>query len=377
MSMDLIAFISHPVSIVFALSCAVQLFIHWYLYGQLVYFRRKDTKVETSPPISVIITAKNEAKNLKRFLPSILNQNYPDFEVIVVNDHSEDETEEVLHNFKTKYKNLEIVNLDKNIKDRPGKKLALSLAIRKARNEILLFTDADCEAASSEWILEMVKNYKAQTQIVLGFSAYRIGSSVWHLMVGYDTFFTGLHYLSLALAGKPYMGVGRNLSYRKSFFFEKKGFKHQLHVPFGDDDLFVNRNATRTNTTVSLAPKSFIYTLPPPSLKSWFRQKLRHNLAGNEYTSSSRYLLGSIYMSHYLFWLAGLLSILLNPEITPALLLFLIRYISAYTVSLLAHKKIPSMKAPALLIIYELIYFFIYLPLMAFEVKFLKSYRGW
>jgi hypothetical protein len=92
-----------------------------------------------------------------------------------------------------------------------------------------------------------------------------------------------IQYFSFARIGMPYMGVGRNLAYRKSFFIEKKGFVNHYHVSSGDDDLFVNQNGNRKNTRIEFVPESHTVSEPKADLQSWIYQKSRHATTGKFY----------------------------------------------------------------------------------------------
>lgn len=282
------------------------------LFRRLAFYKSKKEPTDTYPPVSVIISAKNEEENLTQHLPSILEQDYPDFEVIVVNDQSEDETDTVLRDLSKKYKNLKLVKVEPHIKEYPGKKFALTLGIRKSQYEILLFTDADCKPLTNQWIKSIARNYSDEKEIVLGYSPYQRKNSILNLFICFDTFYTALLYFSFALAGKGYMGVGRNLSYRKNLFY-KSGFASHLHIPSGDDDLFVNENATKNNIAIEIDPASFVVSIPKKKSQQWYQQKIRHLKSGKEYKKRDKSRLGWIWLGHFTFYISFLVAILLNP----------------------------------------------------------------
>ena len=212
-------------------------------------------------PVSVIISARNEANNLTENLPLILEQNYPDFEVIVVNDCSLDDSENVLKEFQLKYPHLKMVTVTEHDRFKTGKKFALTMGIKAAKNEHLLFTDADCQPASADWISRMMaSNFSGSTEIVLGYSPYYRTSGFLNSFIRFETLKTAINYLSAALAGNAYMGIGRNLAYTKTLFFKNKGFASHMHVLSGDDDLFVNQNATADNTAIEIHPDAFTFS---------------------------------------------------------------------------------------------------------------------
>ena len=253
---------------------------------------------------AIIISAKNEAQNLKNNLSSFLNQKPQDFHLIVIDDHSDDETLTILDNISPKYPHLRVLKNE----DRPGKKYALSYAIRNTNKDYLLFTDADCYANSDNWLKKMTSLLNEKTKIVLGYSPYT-GKSFLSKFIRFETFMTALQYLSYALAGLPYMGVGRNMAIEKSFFNDSNGYNSHLELQSGNDDLFVNENANAGNTTIQIDPETFIYTTPPQTLKEFIRQKTRHISTSFRYKTIHKFLL-SLYafsiLGFYIFLISGL-----------------------------------------------------------------------
>lgn len=225
-------------------------------------------------PVSVIVYAKNESENLRKHLPALLAQEYPAFEVIVINDGSTDESEDVLKTLKNEYKHLYHTYIPENARYLSRKKLSLTIGIKAAKYDLLLFTEANCEPVSPQWIASMVQPYRAnETEVVLGFCAYRHTHGFFHKLVAYDNLLTGLQYLSCALKHHPYAGDGRNLSYRKSLFFEHKGYYKSLGLHAGDDDLFINETANGKNTAVVYSPGSLTEMAPVDYFAMWKEMK--------------------------------------------------------------------------------------------------------
>lgn len=299
----------------------------------LVYFRRvgnyREAAVSTETlTVSVVIAARNEYHHLVKNLQAILEQDYPSFEVVLVNDASDDETEEYLKELVLKYKHLNVVKIQSNLNFFRGKKFPLGLGIKAAKNEWLLLTDADCCPNGPHWIREMQKHFTNKTEVVLGYGAYTQAKGLLNKMIRWETVHTAMQYFSFALAGRPYMGVGRNLAYRKSLFNKGKGFLAHYHVASGDDDLFVNQNATRANTTICLAPESFTTSAPARSFSEWTRQKRRHLTTGKYYKPSDKFLLAGWPVSMVIF-IAGIVFLatqMFNPAILG--LMLLVRQIS-------------------------------------------------
>lgn len=226
------------------------------------------------PSVSVIVYAKNESDNLKQYLPLILEQVYPNYEVIVVNDGSTDESDTILKSFELKYKHLYHTYIPEEVKYLSRKKLALTVGIKAAKHDILLFTEANCRPLSPKWIEMMAKNFTPGTDIVLGFGAYEKEKGFWHRLASYDNLISGLQYLSSALRKHPYMGSGKNLAYRKELFFQHKGFYKSLNLHAGEDDLFINEIANKHNTHVELSPESITMQAPFERFKVWKEMKV-------------------------------------------------------------------------------------------------------
>lgn len=281
----------------------LNLFYHYWFWIRLLLYKDKQSvfnRQESS--VSVIIAARNEAVNLAKHLPAFLEQDYPDFEVVVVNDCSYDESEDVLKEMQLRYPRLKVVTIAEQPKYPTGKKFALTLGIKAAEHNVLLFSDADCYPASPQWIRQMQKQYIDKTEIVLGYGAMAREKSLLNLFIQYDTVLTALQYLSHALAGRAYMGVGRNLSYYRSLFFFHKGFVSHIKHLSGDDDLFVNQASTGANVRISIEPEAHTITIPKKSWKAWHRQKNRHNSTGKYYRKSDKFWLSFFAFSHLMLF---------------------------------------------------------------------------
>src|SRR5882762_3058603 len=288
---------------IFCLICLIQLFYYAWFFIRLAFFRKPSREKSQQHPVSVIICARDEAANLAENLPGALAQTYPStHEVIVVNHNSQDDTRYLLEEFKKTFKGLHIVNLEYEAKGIPGKKYPLSMGIKEARYEIVLLTDADCVPASEFWMQKMQDGYHNGIEVVLGYSPYKKSPGFLNKIIRFDTFHTALQYLSYALAGLPYMGVSRNLSYKKDVFLRNKGFSAINHLPGGDDDLFINKVATRINTAIVVDPDTFTLSEPKKTFGEWFRQKTRHYSTAKYYKPLHKFLLGSYSSSHILFY---------------------------------------------------------------------------
>ena len=314
------------------------------------------------PPVSVIICAKNEQENLQNFLPSVLEQNYPNFEVIVVNDGSTDDTEEVLNLLSQKYSNLYYTTMPNRVKVLSPKKLAVTVGIKAAKNELLIFTDADCSPISKDWLSLMVRNFSPKTDFVLGFGDYFLEKTVTNHLISFDTLFIAMQYFGFAYRGFPYMGIGRNMAYRKSTFLKKRGFAGHLHVASGDDDLFVNSTANRENTHIECVKESKTLSVSRSSFSRWVSQKRRHLSASPFYSAKSKRMLGWEVLSRGMFY--TLFTLLLCTKnlffIVFALSLFLIKFVAQIIVINLTAKQLGCRK-----FIFTIIFWDIALPLIS------------
>jgi glycosyltransferase involved in cell wall biosynthesis len=316
--------------IVFLLSVIIQIYFV-YFFAKFIRFKISIPEIDEKQPVSVIICAKDEAENLKNFLPFIYKQNYPVFEVVLINDRSIDHTREIMQEFKEKYPGItRVVNVpvSNDNRLRGNKKYALTLGIKAAKFNRLLFTDADCKPASENWIQLMQNRFSEKKQIVLGYGKYQKTSGFLNKLIRYETLQTAIQYFSYALNGMPYMGVGRNLAYTKELFMQNNGFYSHLDILSGDDDLFVNEAATTVNTTICIHPDSFTLSLPKQNLKSYIHQKRRHISTANKYKLKFKILLGLYYFSLVLFWLTAVISLLLNGFVLYIIGMIFVRFTS-------------------------------------------------
>ena len=241
----------------------VQALYYLALYNRINLRSRKARREELHftqelPPLSVIICAHEEVENLRRNLPAILEQDYPQFEVIVINDGEKGESEDYLTQLENRYSNLYHSFVPDSSRYISRKKLAVTLGIRAARYDWLVLTEANCCPQSNQWLRLMARNFTSRTEVVLGYSGYERGRNWLHRRAAFDNLFTAMRYLGFALTGSPYMGIGRNLAYRKALFFDQKGFSAHLNLRRGDDDLFINQVARRDNTRVETDPAATV-----------------------------------------------------------------------------------------------------------------------
>jgi len=325
--------------VLFSLSAAVQLFYYLWFY-LAVHLKKEKPGKPADKPVSVIICARNEAENLKNFLPSVLEQDYPDYEVIVVNDCSEDNSYDILGSFINKYPHLRVSNVNKDPKFTHNKKFAQFIGIKAAKNDILVFTDADCMPESTKWLEGIASNFEEKTCFVLGYGGYLNKKGILNKYIRYDCLTIAMQYLGMAIRGVPYMGVGRNLAYRRSLFFENKGFGTHNHVISGDDDLFVNSNSDKYNTAVEFSHESHTRSVPCSTFSDWSIQKKRHLTTAPYYKFRDKLLLIAEPASRIIFYAAFIVLLFLPFLWQYALMIFGVRLITQITVMVLVQKKL-------------------------------------
>ncbi len=330
-------------------------------YWTLAFFKSSHLATNSNlEPVSVIICAKNEDENLTEFLPKVLQQDYPNFEVIVVNDCSFDNTENVIDEFTQIFPNLKKVTIKEDGYYKHGKKFAVLVGIKAAQYENMVFMDADCYPSSDQWLKEMARGFNKEREVVLGYGAYEKQDTFLNKLIRFDTFMIAVQYLSSALKGKAYMGVGRNLGYKKDLFYRNKGFSSHYHINSGDDDLFVNQVANETNVNACIQQTAFTYSKAKTDFRGWKLQKARHLTTSPFYSSSTKTKIGFNYFSQYLFWLSLLpLFFSINTAILAAGLL-LLKVIFQWLVIRKAAIKLNEPDLWAMSFIYELFLLFIY-----------------
>lgn len=291
--------------ILFGLATLIQLLFWGVLFSRL---RREDAPITSSPPpLSVIVCARNEASHLASRLPDVLQQDYPSFEVIVVDHASTDSTPDLLSELQALYPHLRVIRCEDPA---PGKKQALTLGIQAARHDWIALTDADCRPASGQWLKGLAARIAPEVDVILGYGPLEKKPGLHNAFTRFETALTAIQYGSYALAGTPYMGVGRNLAYRKQAL---KSLPSETHPDLvsGDDDLLVNAVARGANTRIAFSPETFTWSPAPQSWSAFFTQKNRHLTTGRHYRPVHQLLLGawaSSLLGHYalgLFFIFG------------------------------------------------------------------------
>jgi len=307
-------------------------FIYYIGIFGLFTFAKKQHISTKKVPVSVIVCAKNEAGNVKKFFPLLVNQNYSDYEIVLIDDASSDDTLDIFEEYEKIYPNVKLVKVENNEAFWGNKKFALTLGIKAATKEYLVFIDADCYPNSKDWLQQVTAQFTMKKTIVLGYGAYdKIKNSFLNKIIRYETLLTAVQYFSWAKAGLPYMGVGRNLAYKKSVFFDNNGFVDHMKVRSGDDDLFINQVANKENTAVIYSSESFTYSTPRTTYKDWFIQKRRHVTTAKLYKPLDKIQLAVYFLSQVLFFVLAAILLAFQFQWMIVLGIVIFRYIFTWT----------------------------------------------
>lgn len=361
--------------IAFSLVVGIQLYFLLRFFMKLARYKEENRIQMQTHPVSVVICAKDEAANLAKYLPGVLVQKYDTtHEVIVVDDNSTDESKYILEAYQKEFRQLQVVKLKQKAMHIPGKKYPLSMGIKAARYEVLLLTDADCVPASEFWLEKMLSHFQNGTEIVLGYSPFLKRKGLLNKLVRWEGFMTAVQYMSYALSGLTYMGVGRNLSYKRKLFFENKGFSAFNHVLSGDDDLFINKVATKSNVAIAIDPDTFTLSNPPATFEEWKKQKKRHYTTSKYYKPAHKFLLSLFAVTGFLFYplfAAGLIFFHWDIVLYIFLAYSLIRYLVIYYCA----KKLDATDLAKWSVLFDIWMFFYYIIFA--RAPFKKPDKNW
>lgn len=361
--------------ITFVIVVIIQVFYYLFIFFRFAFVKSENPALKNIG-ISVLVCAKNESENLKRFIPDILNQDYPKFELILIDDDSNDDSLNIMNSFKAEHENVKVVHVKSNDAFWNNKKYPLTLGIKSSSYNFLLFTDADCRPVSNQWIKEMSRHFSNQKTIVIGYGAYKkIRPGFLNFLIRFETVFSAMQYFSFALLGSPYMAVGRNLGYRKEEFFKVNGFTKHMHIPSGDDDLFVNEVASGENTAICFTRNSFTESIPETTFKHWFQQKRRHVSTSNYYKLNHKLILGLFYLSQLLFYSLAILLLVLGFNWKLLIGLILLRYLVVFVGYGQTSKKLKELDTLLLLPILEL--FLVLMQLVIFISNLTSKRHHW
>ena len=326
----------------FIVIVALQLAYYLFVFGKFAFAKSQKSNPKRIS-ISVIVCAKNEGENVAKYIPLLAEQDYPDFEIILIDDASSDNTLEIFEEFEKQYSNIRLVKVKNNEAFWGNKKYALTLGIKSSKKDYLIFTDANCYPVSKDWITNMSSQFTMQKTIVLGYGGYeKVANSFLNKIIRFETLLTAVQYFSWAKTGKPYMGIGRNLGYKKDEFFNVNGFISHIQVRSGDDDLFINQVSTSKNTAICYSPESFTYSEPKKTFKGWFTQKRRHVSTAKFYKPFDRFQLGLFYVSQLLFLIFAVILLAFQYQWIIVLSLVGFRYLFTWITLVFAAGKLKE-----------------------------------
>lgn len=337
----------------------------WYYLGSFSVFNKATEPIRTLPdsePVSIIVCARNERKFLEEHLPHLLSLDYPNYEVILMNDCSWDGSKEMLEEMEKKYERLKVHNLEEENLYQHDKKFPLTLGIKAAKSEIVLLTDADCVPKSKQWIQEILAGYsRPGIEIVIGYGAYLKKEGMLNKLIRFDTFTIALQYFASSLKGRSYMATGRNLSYKKTLFFRNKGFASHNHIRSGDDDLFVNRVSNGQNTTVQFSHGSHTVSVPKETYGDWINQKRRHVTTAIHYRSGDKLYLALYPIAQFVFFVGFICSLVFAFQwFYIPVSIFLLKYIVQFVIFKKAMEKLDEKDLLILMPVLEILLLFFY-----------------
>ncbi|MDF2158996.1 glycosyltransferase [Algoriphagus sp. CAU 1675] len=365
----------------FGIGLIIQIIYLLLIFGRTALFKSSASGASSSmneEGVTVLVAAHNEFRNLKTLIPKLFEQDYPKYDVLIVNDRSTDRTERYLQEMMAVYPRLRSVTVKYTPSHVTSKKYALTLGIKVAKNDVILLTDADCMPASDQWIRKMTLPVRERKKTFsIGYSGYQIKTGFLNKWMQFETLLTGLFYISFGLWKSPFMGIGRNLCYRRSFFMDAKAFKGLWQIEGGDDDLFVNLYANGKNAELVIDPEATTESIPKENWKDYFIQKKRHLSVGKHYRSGDKQKIGLYAISHALFWIGGiglLIYLGLEQNWEHFLIVFgiiLVRSLLLWGIASKASKKIQGSGFPATILVNDFLYlgYFWILGLISYQAK--------
>ncbi|MCQ2305067.1 MAG: glycosyltransferase [Bacteroidales bacterium] len=363
--------LSFTVLLCFGITFIIQIIYHWCVFSKLAFYKKKDkTKSDDQlEPVSVVVCARDAYEYLQDLVPVLLTQDYPDYEIVIVNDCSEDETDEWLKDIERREPKIKPVQLRQHLNFFNGKKFPLSMGIKSAKNDLIVLTDVNCLPTNSQWLRSVVHSYGNNTEVVIGYSPYMNKKGVFNQIMRFDAVQYAMQYLSAALNKHPYMGIGTNLSYRKELFYRYKGFTSHYTTSVGDDDLFISQVAKGKNTEVLIDAENAILTTPPHKFGMWAHIKSSRYSTIPQYDVKAKASSALFTWSHFLFYASFIALMLLKPAFAlsigavyyiPILVFFfLLRYGSQMIIYHGATKRLGEKGLLPGLIVYDLIFAFL------------------
>ena len=346
--------------VLFGIITFLELIYYYVIFARFSFHKKKKAVSIQQVPVSVIMVVKDAAGVLLKTLPRLLNQQYAQFEVVIVNDNSQDETKLLVLEYQQQYKNIKLVDLDSAVTTIRGKKFAISMGVRCASYEHLLFTDPECTPSSSHWLGKMAENFVGQTRIVLGYSTYQKRNNPFNRMLHFDTLLNAVEYFSLARIHSTYRGDFKNLAFTAPLFDKQRGFATHNHISYGEEDIFISRAATKNNTAIEFSPDAVTVLQRASNFRYWKDHKLGLFYTRKLNTFKNRFLLNGYAIINLLFYIALTFAILFTLSDMILLIVTLsiaaVRLISQYLVFGFAAKRLNEKQVIPCLLIYDLIF---------------------
>ena len=266
--------------------------------------------------ISIIIAAKNEAHNIPSLAASIKGLNYctNNFEVILVDDESSDDTFQTAIELTKELGNFRIIKVhDKTL---PAKKGALTFGISHAENFLILITDADC-LIPKEWLKIYSSKFDEGYDFIFGPAPFTEGDSFANKAARFENLRSSILVFAAAKLNIPYSAAARNFGFRKSAFDAIKGFSNTTETLSGDDDLLL-REAVKHKMKIGtiLNEDAFVFSSTKKSLGEYLTQRARHTKTSLYYLKRHQFILG--------FWHLLNILMLCSVILVPVNSLFLI-----------------------------------------------------
>ena len=328
--------------IVFIGFLSIQLFYFLFVYGRFAFSNPTEEK-EYTPPVSIIICSKNQVDHCKILVPLLMEQDYPNFEIVLIDDASTDDTLDVFENFEAQYKNIKLVKVE-NIEAFWGnKKFSMTLGIKAAKYEHLLFIEPNCLPATNQWIAEMASHFDADKSIVIGYSKLiKEKKSLANMFMRFENVWQAMHTFGFTQIGKPYRGSGSNLAYHRKEFFNVRGFNDHMKIRFGEDELFVNQASTGKNTTFAISKDSFTLSKPEQNFSNWMQLKRKQLSLSKNFKSSDQIQLQLYNVSFWGFVILAAILLITQFEWEIVSSLIIARYLIAWITMGFATRKLDE-----------------------------------
>ena len=363
--------LSFIILLCFGITFIIQLIYHWCVFSKLAFHKKKSREKSDDQlePVSVVVCARDAYEYLQDLVPVLLTQDYPDYEIVIVNDCSEDETEEWLKDLEHRETKIKPVQLRQHLNFFNGKKFPLSMGIKSAKNDLIVLTDVNCLPTNSQWLRSVVNGYGNNTEVLIGYSPYMNKKGLFNKIMRFDTVQYAMQYLSAALNKHPYMGIGTNLSYRKDLFYRNKGFTSHYTTSVGDDDLFISQVAKGKNTEVLIDAENAILTTPPHKFGMWAHIKSSRYSTIPQYDTKAKFSSALFTWSHFLFYASFIALLILKPAFTLSIgavyyipiltFFFLLRYGTQMIIYHGTTKRLGEKGLLPGLILYDLLFAFL------------------